>query len=447
MICPQTPDRLLARVAVHVRLGDRQRLAGDLRRPARRSSAGARPPAARPRAWRASTGLPLSSDSSSASSSAFASIASASASIARVRSAAAMPLQRPSSKASRAARTARSTSSAPRLRHLGDRPAGGGVERLERAPVGRLGPLAADQQPVRARGERAGGVGEGVGQGGGGGHAAGCYGEPQLDAAQLVELEPHAYRPAAAMCGGASDAGDDALTRAQLLAGASSRRRDRLDHLLEVRAGLARRHACSLLAVHADARARRARAVSTRGPKATARWKMLPARIVSRSWSRSGGSASSSAGSSATIERAVLAQLDGHLGLDHERAVVRARLGAVLEQVAVVRKPASGLVDAELLLEGRDVEARSSSRSARAPCARISRRRVEQSAARRRAPRSRRHHDLERLAAVVDGVGLGRVGERHVVGDERRRVEHAGGHHREHAVHVADHVGVAGAAA
>ncbi len=59
------------------------------------------------------TGLPLSSDSSSASSSAFASMASASASIALVRAAAEIPVQRPSSNASRAARTARSTSSEP----------------------------------------------------------------------------------------------------------------------------------------------------------------------------------------------------------------------------------------------------------------------------------------------------------------------------------------------
>ena len=49
--------------------------------------------------------------------------------------------------------------------HLGDRPAGGRVERLEGAPVGGLEALAADDQAVRPGRERAGGVGEGVRQG------------------------------------------------------------------------------------------------------------------------------------------------------------------------------------------------------------------------------------------------------------------------------------------
>jgi len=48
---------------------------------------------------------------------------------------------------------------------LGDRTAGGRVERLEGAPVGGLEALAADDQSVRPGRERAGGVGEGVRQG------------------------------------------------------------------------------------------------------------------------------------------------------------------------------------------------------------------------------------------------------------------------------------------
>jgi hypothetical protein len=51
------------------------------------------------------------------------------------------------------------------VRHLGDRPAGGRVERLEGASVGGLEALAADHQAVRPGRERAGGVGEGVRQG------------------------------------------------------------------------------------------------------------------------------------------------------------------------------------------------------------------------------------------------------------------------------------------
>ena len=59
-----------------------------------------------------------------------------------------------------------------RVGHVGDRAAGGRVERLEGAAVGRLGALAADHEAVRAGRERAGGVGEGVGQRSGGAHAA-----------------------------------------------------------------------------------------------------------------------------------------------------------------------------------------------------------------------------------------------------------------------------------
>ena len=100
-------------------------------------------------------GLPLSSDSSWASSSAFASIASAKASIARVRSAAAMPLQRPPQRPSRAARTARSTSSVPACgTSVITRPVAG--SKVSRCGRRRPRPLAADQQAVRARRERAG---------------------------------------------------------------------------------------------------------------------------------------------------------------------------------------------------------------------------------------------------------------------------------------------------
>src|SRR3954453_14941106 len=56
----------------------------------------------------------------------------------------------------------------------------------------------------------------------------------------------------------------------------------------------------------------------------------------------------------------------------------------------------------------------------------------------------RSQDDLQGLALVVERVGLGRVGERHVVGDQRAGVEPAGGEQREHAVEVADHVGLAG---
>ncbi len=52
--------------------------------------------------------------------------------------------------------------------------------------------------------------------------------------------------------------------------------------------------------------------------------------------------------------------------------------------------------------------------------------------------------DLQRLAAVIQSVRLRGVVEAHVVGDQRRGVEHARGHQREHAVDVPDHVGVAG---
>jgi hypothetical protein len=51
------------------------------------------------------------------------------------------------------------------LRNLGDDAAGGRVERLEGAAVGGVEPVAADQQAMRAGGERAGGVGQGVRQG------------------------------------------------------------------------------------------------------------------------------------------------------------------------------------------------------------------------------------------------------------------------------------------
>ncbi len=56
---------------------------------------------------------------------------------------------------------------------------------------------------------------------------------------------------------------------------------------------------------------------------------------------------------------------------------------------------------------------------------------------------SRLQHDLKRLAPVIQRVGLGRIVEGHVVGDERAWVEQAGGHHRHHAIYVGDHVGVA----
>src|SRR4051794_37836047 len=56
----------------------------------------------------------------------------------------------------------------------------------------------------------------------------------------------------------------------------------------------------------------------------------------------------------------------------------------------------------------------------------------------------RSQDDLQGLALVIDRVGLGRVGERHVVGDQRAGVQPAGGEQREHAVEVADDVGLAG---
>jgi hypothetical protein len=58
------------------------------------------------------------------------------------------------------------------MRHVCDGPAGGGIQRLERAPVGGLGALAAYDEAMRAGRERAGRVGEGVGQRGGSAHAA-----------------------------------------------------------------------------------------------------------------------------------------------------------------------------------------------------------------------------------------------------------------------------------
>src|SRR5437763_8135491 len=47
-------------------------------------------------------------------------------------------------------------------------------------------------------------------------------------------------------------------------------------------------------------------------------------------------------------------------------------------------------------------------------------------------------NDLQGLAPVVERVGLGRVGERHVVGDERGRVQAPGGEQLQHGVEVAD---------
>ena len=72
------------------------------------------------------------------------------------------------SSAARAAAAARSTSSAPGEGDLADRLAGGRVDGLEGAPVGRLDPLAADHQALRPLDELARGGGEGLG--GGGGH-------------------------------------------------------------------------------------------------------------------------------------------------------------------------------------------------------------------------------------------------------------------------------------
>lgn len=57
--------------------------------------------------------------------------------------------------------------------------------------------------------------------------------------------------------------------------------------------------------------------------------------------------------------------------------------------------------------------------------------------------RSGREDDLQRFATVVDRVGLAGLVERHAVGDERRRVELAGGEQRQDAVEVGDHVGEA----
>ena len=82
-----------------------------------------------------------------------------------MRLAAAIPLQRPSSNAVAGGAHRAVDILGAGLRHLGDRAAGGGVERLEGAAVGGFEALAADHQAVRAGGKRAGGVGQGVRQG------------------------------------------------------------------------------------------------------------------------------------------------------------------------------------------------------------------------------------------------------------------------------------------
>src|SRR2546426_365435 len=61
-----------------------------------------------------------------------------------------------------------------------------------------------------------------------------------------------------------------------------------------------------------------------------------------------------------------------------------------------------------------------------------------------RSPRLRLQDDLQRLAPVVERIGLGRVGERHVMGDERTRVQAPRGQQREHGIEMADHVGLPG---
>ena len=106
------------------------------------------------------------------------------------------------------------------VRHLGDRPAGGGVERLERAarrrPRGARRRSAGGAARPRTRGRRRRGRPAGLeavvmprnlGERGGRAHR-----DSELDAAQRVELQPHAV----AGLGGVrrrEDAGDDALAR------------------------------------------------------------------------------------------------------------------------------------------------------------------------------------------------------------------------------------------
>ena len=193
-----------------------------------------------------------------------------------------------------------------------------------------------------------------------------------------------------------------------------------LDHRLEARAGLARAGSVVLsLAVHEDARRRPARRVSTRGPNATARWKMLPARICSTSMSRSGGSASSSAGQSAAMERPSAPTSTATSLSTMHRVVVP----VVLDEAVGREEAGERRVDPELLLGGRDVEADLPADRLGALGEDLAPPRQQGLGAASRC--SRLHHDLERLAPVVDRVGLGGVLELHVVGHERSRVEHA----------------------
>ena len=113
--------------------------------------------------------------------------------------------------------------------------AGGRVERLEGAPVGGVDPLAADQQAcgpatnARAASERASGRAEAVVM-----PPKSRSTRAQLDAAQRVELEPHACRPGGRRGAGRGSPVMMRIAGAEVLVRGRQAAPDRLDHGLQV---------------------------------------------------------------------------------------------------------------------------------------------------------------------------------------------------------------------
>ena len=189
--------------------------------------------------------------------------------------------------------------------------------------------------------------------------AAASAGRPQLREAELRSARvPRApsgpCRRAVAVWGGASI---PVMMRSPGWSSspASARRaRDRLDHRLEVRGRALGAQGVLLLAIGGMRPAPGSR-VSTRGPKATARWKMLPGEDLLH----------------AEVEIGRVGELEGGQEGRDRAAVGPSSTATSLSTTtgrsshsepssrspSLVRNPASGRVDAELLLDLRDVEA------------------------------------------------------------------------------------------
>ena len=195
----------------------------------------------------------------------------------------------------------------------------------------RCGPAAKE----RAASERASGKRGGVGA-----HAAGCY-EKRSSTPPSASSSRRTVSPGSRLVRRGDDPRDDAVARPELLARVGKPRRPPPRPSPPASARSAPPGPCAAPRRSRGCAPAPGSCVSTRGPKATARWKMLPARICSTAEVEVRWVGDLQRGEEGGDRAAVVADLERDLALDDHRVLVP----IVLHEAVARQEPGKRRVD------------------------------------------------------------------------------------------------------